>query len=491
MRSRTAPGRSSPAVARRSGDGGGKRRTNNVSGSIKSTDHGDSLSVPSIISKAHSDTEVTAAVVADSSSNENSSLSNFYLPQSQQQPPPTAESAAADEFETRKAQIQIKIERTKELIKAEQTSSDDNVNEYLKLSSNADCLQRARIKQVFEKKNAKSAQSIIHYGKKLEEYQRKLNDLSEYGVKHNKLEFGLKRISGMSSSVMAKPKEFAHLLKHKFGSADNLNDDEEGAKDEEAKEKSESKIRRSSDVSNQDDDRMSLGSNITSSDKKEENICREISSPLADLPTDLQARDQNNESSSSWEAMMQELMLHKEEVEHLREELNDQRQLFKEDVEVLNYRLQEESDRCDRLEEQMNDLTELHQHEVENIRSVVNDMEEKVQYQSEERLLDIKEHLQSLDTKVTSIEHQQQAQHLNLEGLDSSDNAKVVMMKLLSILITVIHVMLFIAGVLMGSNRRALVTVAVFSLSIYLAALRSSTSSPPSSSSPSPSSNSS
>jgi len=40
------------------------------------------------------------------------------------------------------------------------------------------------------------------------------------------------------------------------------------------------------------------------------------------------------------------------------------------------------------------------QHEILSIRAVVTDMEEKVQYQSEERLLDIREHLQSLETKV-------------------------------------------------------------------------------------------
>jgi hypothetical protein len=33
-------------------------------------------------------------------------------------------------------------------------------------------------------------------------------------------------------------------------------------------------------------------------------------------------------------------------------------------------------------------------------------MEEKVQYQSEERLLDIREHLQSLENKLTTVEHQ-------------------------------------------------------------------------------------
>lgn len=30
-------------------------------------------------------------------------------------------------------------------------------------------------------------------------------------------------ISGLSGSVMSKPREFAHLIKNKFGSADNIN----------------------------------------------------------------------------------------------------------------------------------------------------------------------------------------------------------------------------------------------------------------------------
>jgi len=48
-------------------------------------------------------------------------------------------------------------------------------------------------------------------------------------------------------------------------------------------------------------------------------------------------------------------------------------------------------------------------------------MEEKVQYQSEERLMDIKEHLQGLEAKVNSLEHQQaQQQYINIDGLENS-----------------------------------------------------------------------
>lgn len=53
-----------------------------------------------------------------------------------------------------------------------------------------------------------------------------------------------------------------------------------------------------------------------------------------------------------------------------------------------------------RLEEQMNDLIELHQNEIENLKQNMADMEEKVQYQSEERLRDVHEMLESCQTRV-------------------------------------------------------------------------------------------
>ncbi len=55
--------------------------------------------------------------------------------------------------------------------------------------------------------------------------------------------------------------------------------------------------------------------------------------------------------------------------------------IFNQELEVLNYQLRDERDHCDRLEDQIRDLTELHQHEILSIRAGVTDMEEKVQYQ--------------------------------------------------------------------------------------------------------------
>lgn len=49
----------------------------------------------------------------------------------------------------------------------------------------------------------------------------------------------------------------------------------------------------------------------------------------------------------------------------------------------------------------MNDLIELHQNEIENLKQGIADMEEKIQYQSEERLRDVYEMLDSCQTRVS------------------------------------------------------------------------------------------
>lgn len=83
---------------------------------------------------------------------------------------PVAKQKALDQF-------QAKMNKIKEQIKDEQNSRDENVDEYLRLSSCADRQQLSRIKQVFEKKNQKSAQNIAQLQKKLENYQRKVRIL--------------------------------------------------------------------------------------------------------------------------------------------------------------------------------------------------------------------------------------------------------------------------------------------------------------------------
>merc|ERR1719147_329426 len=142
---------------------------------------------------------------------------------------------------------------------------------------------------------------------------------------------------------------------------------------------------------------------------------------------------------------MSEIHDRREESDRLTSELEHLRQHFKQELEYLGSQLREESIRCERLEEQINDLTELHQNEMELVRGGIQDMEEKVQYQSEERLRDIQDQLASLETKISRMEHQaaQHQQYVTLEVIENS-NARALVVKGVNVLLTLLQVVLLI-----------------------------------------------
>nr|XP_050852489.1 transmembrane and coiled-coil domains protein 2-like isoform X3 [Vespula vulgaris] len=364
--------------------------------------------------------------------------------------------------------IQSKIARTRELIRIEQTTRDENVNEYLKLAANADKQQLTRIKTVFEKKNQKSANSISQLQKKLDSYQKKLKSYEMNGAPagHRQprevlrdMGQGLKNvggnirdgITGFSGSVMSKPREFAHLIKNKFGSADNINtlsrNGDNGSVEEEKTHHGSATLPGG----------CSLGSTHSAVAMKfpseEGSECSSVTSESGPGSRGQTHTCHSNNAALSFKSIFSELQEHRDSLERMREKLDGLKALQQE-VAYLSHGLQEERFRCDRLEEQINDLTELHQNEVENLKQTITDMEEKVQYQSEDRLRDIHEMLESCQTKICKMEHQQQQhqQYVTLEGLDNS-NARALVVKLINVVLTVLQVILLLvatgAGIMM------------------------------------------
>lgn len=406
---------------------------------------------------------------------------------------PVAKQKALDQF-------QAKMNRTKEQIKEEQNSRDENVDEYLRLSSNADKQQLSRIKQVFEKKNQKSAQNIAQLQKKLETYQRKVRDIEHGTIPSNKqpkevLKAVGQGIKGGVVGTLNKPKEFAHLIRNKFGSADNIPLREEGSWGEGGEERSGDKLSASHGHKRTQSGNIGggwaahrlsnhpLGSNSlpregsgggsgANSEKRRSSFEEAPSegssetSESAGVEAEARARWEPSARGSEagkgdllsprhlgglggsqlgLESLMAEIHERREECDRLTGVLELQKQHFKQELEYLGGQLREESIRCDRLEEQMNDLTELHQNEMELVRSGVTDMEEKVQYQSEERIRDIQDQLASLETKISRMEHQQAQHHqlAALEGFENS-NARALVVKGINVLLTLLQVVLLI-----------------------------------------------
>ncbi|XP_055767213.1 transmembrane and coiled-coil domains protein 1-like isoform X2 [Salvelinus fontinalis] len=359
------------------------------------------------------------------------------------------------------AQLQQKILKLTEQIKIEQTARDDNVAEYLKLANNADKQQSARIKQVFEKKNQKSAQTIQQLQRKLEHYHRKLREVEHNGIPrqpkdvlrdmHQGLKgVGAKVTGGLSSfshathsaagAVVSKPREIASLIRNKFGSADNI-----------------SALKDSLDEPQEDGHVLGTGGSRTlggaSSPKYgSEDDCSSATSGSAGAnsitgapggpPSSKGLNTLEHGQSLGLDTLLHEVQELRDSQGRLDESFDSLKSHYQRDYTMIMQALQEERYRCERLEEQLNDLTELHQNEILNLKQELASMEEKIAYQSYERARDIQESLEVCQTRISKMELQQQQQQVvQLEGLENA-TARTLLGKLINVLLAVMAVLL-------------------------------------------------
>ncbi|XP_050685619.1 transmembrane and coiled-coil domains protein 2 isoform X2 [Leptidea sinapis] len=373
------------------------------------------------------------------------------------------------------AHLNTKIERTKDLIRLEQTIRDDNVNEYLKLAAHADKQQLQRIKAVFEKKNQKSALCIVQLQKKLDGYNKRIKNWEQHGTSgqsHRQprevlrdMGQGLKNvggnirdgITGLGGSVMAAPREFAHLFSrsNRFGSADNIAHLAENTGPSNAS----SEGSRASEAGESGTRGSTLPRAATSPAPKYSPDASPSSSVTSEgVPYPNQAGSNNmSETTFSLKPILNELRERRDDYERLADRIDSFKNLPQE-VSFLAAALQEERFKTERLEEQINDLTELHQNEVENLKQALTDVEEKVQYQSEERMRDIHEALDLCQTKISKVEQWMAGAGVGAGVGGAGGEAggggalppRVVVVKLLNVALTLLQLALLLVATVCG-----------------------------------------
>ncbi|KAF7661687.1 hypothetical protein LDENG_00255900 [Lucifuga dentata] len=373
--------------------------------------------------------------------------------------------------------LQQKLLKVTEQLKIEQIARDENVAEYLKLMSSADKQQVGRIKQVFEKKNQKSAQNISQMQKKLEQYHRKMKD-SELLCSPSSYPSPVKRSTiprespkqllrdmtgsgrhptmdkiktigpGVSLSppfFFSNPREFANLIRNKFGSADNI-----------------AHLKTTLDTPStlpSDNGGKGLSSSTTMVGKPKYPSDDECSSGSASISADSnghpagggapagqtqgqvhgQEKEAGGDSQGRLALSLEEVREIKDAQSQLEEDLEELKAQFKREYGIISQSLQEERYRYEHLEDQLNDLTELHQHEMANLKQELASIEERVAYQAYERARDIQEALESCQTRVSKLELQQlQQQTIQLESHD----ARVLLGKSINIMLAIITVIL-------------------------------------------------
>uniref|UniRef100_A0A8C6WMA9 Transmembrane and coiled-coil domain family 2 n=1 Tax=Neogobius melanostomus TaxID=47308 RepID=A0A8C6WMA9_9GOBI len=382
--------------------------------------------------------------------------------------------------------LQQKILKVTEQIRVEQEARDDNVAEYLKLAHNADKQQASRIKQVFEKKNQKSAQTIAQLHKKLEHYHKKLKEIEQNGPARQPkdvlrdMQQGLKDVranvrAGISgfgggvvegvkggvtalthTAVVSKPREFASLIRNKFGSADNIAHLKDTLEDGVGGQSDDTPTPRAlsgsatlvSSPKYGSDDECSSATSGSAAGSNSGGAGGGLLGPAMGSPRLDGHHHHHHHMHSSWESLLEGLQEIKAGQAHMEDAIEDMKGQLQSDYSYMTQCLQEERYRYERLEEQLNDLTELHQNEMTNLKQELASMEEKVAYQSYERARDIQEAVESCLTRITKLELQQQQQQVvQLEGVENA-NARALLGKLINVILALMAVLLVFVSTL-------------------------------------------
>ncbi|XP_050068808.1 transmembrane and coiled-coil domains protein 1 [Anopheles maculipalpis] len=298
-------------------------------------------------------------------------------------------------------------------------------------------------------------------------------------------------VTGLSATVISKPRKFAHLIRNKFGSADNINQltstwytgsaaDSElsgmdvtgsaegqqttpnasgpgggGQSNQHNTSISDSEGRRTHGATQGHQHHQQLhgvssghrhhtgGPGPGGKYSEHDSECSSVTSDSIPLGSD-KHRLSCSQRCVNYKAL-NEL---REEYQKLKERL-DRVELVQKEVTELSMALENERYRADRLEEQINDLSELHQNERENLKQAIADLEEKVQYQSDERLRDVNEILENCQTRISKMEQLSQQQYVTVEGIYNS-NARAVVVKLINVVLTVLQVILLLVATVAG-----------------------------------------
>ncbi|VDM07004.1 unnamed protein product [Wuchereria bancrofti] len=294
-----------------------------------------------------------------------------------------------------------------------------DVDDFLSMTSSmeggSENPQLARVRQHFEKKNKKSSQEIGHLKKKLEQLQSKLVDLNmgiatEISPKSSVLN-NIRKTGPLLREVIAAPRGIAHIIKSTFGSADNIPDSI--ASDA-------SNVGHSTFYSDtQTNDRIHKldfeNRDVTPSPAKRGHKRNETLPSMAfDLDnlviSSLPEMLSHDEPEVGFTAANTVVELHndiqelKAQNQALFEQLNKLQTQNKSEFNYFNSALHEERIKTQRLEEMLNETIELHQAEMIALKSDLNTIATRMDYQYSDRFRSIEENIESTQNKMIRME---------------------------------------------------------------------------------------
>uniref|UniRef100_A0A914D1K9 Uncharacterized protein n=1 Tax=Acrobeloides nanus TaxID=290746 RepID=A0A914D1K9_9BILA len=331
-----------------------------------------------------------------------------------------------------RARLEQKIEKIREKMTHNSIAHERDLEEYLRitggLETRQDNPQTMRIRQHFEKKNKKYSQELAQLQKKLVETEKRLEDLDK-GVSLNSantsshsmlqnVSHGIKKtgsnLKEMTGNVIAAPFDIAYKVKkNMFGSADNL------PKSVDDMGQSTFYVHSPQTISNSDRIRSStLPHNMTG-------IPDRIPEPTSPTPI-IKVDRPPNEYRGQHEKIKQfgtEIETLRQRNSLLEKMLADHRSETK--AEILAYRneLSESRFKIQQLEQTLNETMEVHQNEVKQLKSDLNLIGTRMDYQYNDRFKRIEEAVESSNNRVSASSRTTEAATIDISESMAEDSS--------------------------------------------------------------------
>lgn len=342
-----------------------------------------------------------------------------------------------------------KIESAKERLKHTSLERERDVEEFLMMTHGSesqkgvDNPQMARLKQHFEKKNKRHTNELEHLQRKLANYEQRLAEIdsgvSESGGKTTVMSTvgqGIRRtganLKGMTETVMAAPLEFAQRLKSTFGSADNVNDPNEGAN-------SDLRIGHSKFYANSNYESTQQATSSRHSSRKSDSLpahssLMKTSTPMSGQGSDIPAivGDQaarsggveelnlsvplsplssvpplelSMETSNISPRLLDDLQCLRHLMTKMGEQINRIESRLDSELAYVTRALEEERGKYLRLETTMNETIELHQAEFQALKQEQKGIANRLDYQYNDRFKRVEESVESVENHIVRMEN--------------------------------------------------------------------------------------
>ncbi|CAJ0563933.1 unnamed protein product, partial [Mesorhabditis spiculigera] len=329
-----------------------------------------------------------------------------------------------EELKERK-RLEEKIENTKLKISKVNLSCEADVEQFLEMSRAAEMSrgianpQMTRLKQHFEKNNKKNAQDLESLQKKLATYEHRLQELGNSNVletssRSGNIVQGIKKtgatVRDLTGHVIAAP---LNMIKNQFGSADNINDGEPShavgqsvfyAKSDHAQPST-------SQTPNSKSSTLPPGLRMPTSPTSSKPPSN-YQTPESRFATRKGDSDRGSNDSPVGEDLalllketMAELREAKEANAELMQKFNELNDFVQKELKFFDKSQQQDSFRYQSLEGQLNETIDLHQAEMNSLRSEMNTLTDRLDYQYNDRFKKVEERVENTQNHVARMEH--------------------------------------------------------------------------------------